>query len=56
MAVVINDMEVTPRAGGQSEGSQSQSGAGDAGVKDKLKQMEKTLHKKQHRKHRLEAY
>ena len=28
----------------------------DAGGKDKLKQMEKTLHKKQQRKHRLEAY
>jgi len=56
MAVVINDMEVTPRSGGQGEGSQSQSGGGDAGVKDKLKQMEKTLHKKQQRRHRLEAY
>ena len=56
MAVVINDMEVTPRAAGQGEGSQSQGGGGDTGVKDKLKQMEKTLHKNQQRKHRLEAY
>ena len=56
MAVVINDMEVTPRAAGQGEGSQSQGSGGDAGVKDKLKQMEKTLHKRQQRSHRLEAY
>jgi hypothetical protein len=54
MAVVINDMEVAPQPAGQA-GAQ-QSGGGDAGGKDKLKQMEKTLHKKQQRKHRLEAY
>lgn len=54
MAVVINDMEVAPQPAGQA-GPQRSSG-GDAVGKDKLKQMEKTLHKKQQRKHRLEAY
>jgi hypothetical protein len=54
MAVVINDMEVAPQPAGQA-GAQQSSG-GNAGGKDKLKQMEKTLHKKQQRKHRLEAY
>lgn len=53
MAVVINDMEVAPQPAGQAAAQQS---SGDAGGKDKLKQMEKTLHKKQQRKHRLEAY
>lgn len=53
MAVVINDMEVAPQP---AAGGQQSSGGGDAGGKDKLKQMEKTLHKKQQRKHRLEAY
>ncbi len=55
MAVVINDMEVMPQPAGQSGGQQAQ-GGGDSGTKDKLKQMEKSLHKKQQRKHRLEAY
>jgi hypothetical protein len=55
MAVVINDMEVAPQPAAQAGGQQSQ-GGGDAGSKDKMKQMEKTLHKKQQRKHRLEAY
>lgn len=54
MAVVINDMEVAPQPAGQA-GAQRSNGS-DAGGKDKLKQMEKTLHKKQQRKHRLEAY
>lgn len=54
MAVVINDMEVAPQPA-QAAAQQSR-GGGDAGSKDKLKQMEKTLHKKQQRKHRLEAY
>lgn len=54
MAVVINDMEVSPQpaAGGAQ---QSQSG-GDSGSKDKMKQVEKDLSKKHQRKHRLEAY
>jgi hypothetical protein len=55
MAVVINDMEVAPQPAGQA-GSQQSRGSGDAGSKDKVKQMEKSLHKKQQRKHRLEAY
>ena len=55
MAVVINDMEVAPQPVGQAAAPQSR-GGGDAGSKDKVKQMEKTLHKKQQRKHRLEAY
>ena len=55
MAVVINDMEVAPQPSGQARAQQS-SGGGDSGGKDKLKQMEKTLNKKQQRKHRLEAY
>ena len=55
MAVVINDMEVSPQPAGQA-GAQQSGGGSDAGGKDKLKQMEKTLHKKQQRKHRLEAY
>jgi type IV secretory pathway TrbL component len=55
MAVVINDMEVAPQPAGQA-GAQQSRGGGDASGKDKLKQMEKTLHKKQQRKHRLEAY
>ena len=55
MAVVINDMEVSPQPAGQA-GAQQSGGGGDAGGKDKLKQMEKTLYKKQQRKHRLEAY
>lgn len=54
MAVVINDMEVAPQPA--QAGAQQSRGGGDAGSKDKLKQMEKTLHKKQQRKHRLEAY
>lgn len=54
MAVVINDMEVAPQPAGQAGAQQSR--GGDTTSKDKLKQMEKTLHKKQQRKHRLEAY
>jgi len=55
MAVVINDMEVAPQPAGQS-GSQQSQGGGDSGAKDKIKQMEKNLHRKQQRKNRLEAY
>ncbi|HEX4603067.1 MAG TPA: hypothetical protein VH724_03670 [Candidatus Angelobacter sp.] len=55
MAVVINDMEVSPQASGPSGGQQAQ-GGGDAGPKDKMKQIEKDLRKKHQRKHRLEAY
>lgn len=55
MAVVINDMEVSPQPVGQSGGQQAQGGS-DSGAKDKIKQMEKNLHKKQQRTHRLEAY
>jgi len=54
MAVVINDMEVAPQPA--QAGAQQSRGGGDAGGKDKLKQIEKTLHKKQQRKCRLEAY
>lgn len=54
MAVVINDMEVAPQPA--QAGAQQPTGGSDASGKDKLKQMEKTLHKKQQRKHRLEAY
>jgi len=54
MAVVINDMEVAPQPA--QAGAQQSKGSGDTGSKDKTKQMEKTLHKKQQRRHRLEAY
>ncbi len=53
MAVVINDMEVSPQSA--SGGTQQAQGSGNAGSKDKMKQIEKDLYKHQ-RKHRLEAY
>jgi hypothetical protein len=55
MAVVINDMEVSPQAPA-SGGAQQAQGGGDSGSKDKMKQIEKDLRKKHQRKHRLEAY
>jgi hypothetical protein len=55
MAVVINDMEVSPQAPA-SGGSQQTQGGSDAGSKDKMKQIEKNLRQKHQRKHRLEAY
>jgi len=54
MAVVINDMEVAPQPAAPAAVQQSQ--GGDAGSKDKIKQMEKDMHKRQQRRHRLEAY
>jgi hypothetical protein len=54
MAVVINDMEVAPQPAAPAAAQQSQ--GGDAGSKDKMKQMEKDMHKRQQRRHRLEAY
>jgi hypothetical protein len=54
MAVVINDMEVAPQPAGQPGAPPAQ--GGDGGSKDKMKQFEKSLRKKQQRKHRLEAY
>jgi hypothetical protein len=54
MAVVINDMEVSPQQAAPAAAQQSQ--GADAGSKDKIKQMEKDMHKRQQRKHRLEAY
>ena len=54
MAVVINDMEVSPQSA--SGGTQQAQGGGNAGSKDKMKQVEKDLCKKHQRKHRLEAY
>ncbi len=54
MAVVINDMEVTPQPAAQA--AEAQGKAGDGGDKDKIKQIEKTLHQKQQRTSRLEAY
>ena len=54
MAVVINDMEVSPQPAAPAAAQQSQ--GGDAGSKDKIKQMEKDMHKRQQRNHRLEAY
>ena len=55
MAVVINDMEVSPQPAA-SGGSQSAQSGGESGSKDKMKQIEKDLRKKQQRRHRLEAY
>ena len=61
MAVVINEMDVTPQAapGGQAgaadSGSANSSAAGSS-PSDTLKQMEKTQHRKHARLHRLEAY
>ncbi|MBZ5506377.1 MAG: hypothetical protein LAO78_13030 [Acidobacteriia bacterium] len=54
MAVVINDMEVSPQPAGA--GAQQAQGGGDSGSRDKMKQIEKDLRKKHQRKHRLEAY
>jgi len=54
MAVVINDMEVSPQPANPAAAQPAQ--GGDAGSKDKIKQMEKDMHKRQQRNHRLEAY
>ncbi len=54
MAVVINDMEVAPHQAAQASGAQSK--ASDGGIKDKMKQIEKTLHQSHQRESRLEAY
>lgn len=55
MAVVINDMEVAPQpdASAPPEGQQQNTGAGS---KDETAQVEKKLHLKRARMHRLEAY
>ncbi|HLK69149.1 MAG TPA: hypothetical protein VKU19_37205 [Bryobacteraceae bacterium] len=55
MAVVINDMEVAPQPAEQGSG-QTPSNGGGAGSPDKLKQLEKSWHKKRQRVARLEAY
>jgi hypothetical protein len=54
MAVVINEMEVAPQPApqGAAEGQPS----GDSGSKDPTKLVEKKLHMKRTRHHRLEAY
>jgi len=57
MAVVINEMEVAPQPVPQGgSGAEAAQGGADSGSKDKMKQVEKTLHRKQQRKARLEAY
>ena len=56
MAVVINDMEVSPQSAPQSAATPQSAQGGDAAGQEKLKQMEKSLYKKQQRKSRLEAY
>ncbi|HEV3037491.1 MAG TPA: hypothetical protein VHA33_06865 [Candidatus Angelobacter sp.] len=53
MAVVINEMEVAPQP---APAEQQAQGGNDSAPKDNVKQMEKTLHKKRERSHRLEAY
>jgi hypothetical protein len=54
MAVVINDMEVSPQPANPAAAQRRK--AGMQVPKDKIKQMEKDMHKRQQRKHRLEAY
>jgi hypothetical protein len=56
MPVVINEMEVAPQTTEAASSTQSSQGAPAAGSKDKLKQMERALHKKRQRADRLEAY
>jgi hypothetical protein len=55
MAVVINEMEVAPQSDAQTA-SPGQQRSADSGAKDQTKLVEKKLHMKRARNHRLEAY
>ena len=53
MAVVINDMETAPQPPAQDAAGQT---SASGGSQEKLKQLEKSWHKKRQRIARLEAY
>ncbi len=58
MAVVINELEVAPSAAatsGQEPQGQKQQGSSSQSP-EAIKTMEKALHRKHQRNHRLEAY
>ena len=58
MAVVINEIEVAPSSAttsGQEQQGQKQQGSSSQSP-DAIKTMEKALHRKHQRNHRLDAY
>lgn len=58
MAVVINELEVAPQPEAQAPAAAPQQGqsGGGAAQQDPVKQVQKILHLKYRRNHRLEAY
>lgn len=55
MAVVINELEVAPQPAAQESSGQKPQGPASTSP-EALKMMDKTLHTRQQRNHRLEAY